>query len=71
MRVRVGGGPLRKVAVKVYDKARMASDARKRKNLQREVNILSRLDHLNIVKIHESFETSSRVKLHSKRVEKM
>jgi len=49
-----------KVAVKIYEKYNL-SDPRRMKNVQREISILQELDHPNIIKLLDSFETPKQV----------
>jgi len=49
-----------KVAVKIYEKHHL-SDPRRMKNVRREISILQGLDHPNIIKLHDSFDTTKQV----------
>jgi serine/threonine protein kinase len=51
-----------KVAIKIYPKYKL-NDATKRKAVQREIMCMKRLDHANIVKLHENFETAKDIYL--------
>lgn len=42
--------------MKIYEKHRLA-DPMKRKAVQREITVLKRLDHPNIIKLHELIDT--------------
>jgi len=50
------------VAIKIYEKYRLA-DPRKMKNVRREISILQTLDHPNIIKLHQTIETSRQINL--------
>jgi len=49
-----------KVAVKIYEKHHL-SDPRRMKNVRREISILQGLDHPNIIKLHDSFDTPKQI----------
>ena len=49
-----------KVAVKIYEKHDL-SDPRRMKNVRREISILQDLDHPNIIKLIDNFETPKQV----------
>lgn len=49
-----------KVAVKIYDKS-MLSDPRKMKNVRREISILKEMNHPNVIKLLDSFETPRQI----------
>ena len=51
-----------KVAVKIYDKKRL-DEPNKIKNLEREINILSDLDHFTIAKLISAIETPTEIYL--------
>ncbi len=51
-----------KVAVKIYEKYNL-SDPRRMKNVRREISILQELEHPNIIKMLDSFETPKQVNL--------
>jgi serine/threonine protein kinase len=48
------------VALKVYEKSKMNTVSRK-KSLRREINIMSRIKHPNIVKLIEAIEIETQV----------
>lgn len=48
------------VAIKTYSKAKL-KDSEKRDNLKREIDILSRVRHTNIIEFVEAIETASTV----------
>ena len=52
----------RKVAIKIYDKSKFM-DQNKLKNVQREIQILHKLNHPNILKLYESIETETYIYL--------
>ena len=52
----------RKVAIKTYEKSKLV-DASRKKSVQREIKILHRLDHPNIVKLHEVVDTPKHLHL--------
>jgi serine/threonine protein kinase len=47
-----------KYAIKTYEKSKL-TDHQKRKNVTREIKILSKLRHPNIIKLNSAAETSS------------
>ena len=49
-----------KVALKIYEKSKLISPQR-RKNVRREILILEKLNHPNIVRLYEAFETQNQV----------
>lgn len=49
-------------ALKTYDKIKL-SDPDKRKNLAREVKILSRINHANIIRLHDVIDTENQFHL--------
>ena len=46
----------KKVAIKIYDKVKL-NDVHKRNAVKREIEVLKKLDHPNVVKLHEIIET--------------
>ncbi|CAG9318879.1 unnamed protein product [Blepharisma stoltei] len=52
----------KKVAIKVYEKITLL-DSNKKKNVQREIRILSKLNHPSIVKLYETIETPRSINL--------
>ena len=50
---------LEKFAAKIYDKSKLLQDANRRSSCVREVMILSRIQHANIARFVEAFETDS------------
>ena len=51
-----------KVAVKMYDRYKLM-DTQRKKSALREIKILSKLNHPNVVKLYESIDTSKYVYL--------
>ena len=51
-----------KVAIKQYDRSKL-SEAQRKKQAIREIRILSRLAHSNIIKLYESIDTPQHVYL--------
>lgn len=51
-----------KYAIKVYDKSKL-TDINRQKSVRREIKLLQKMNHSNIVKIYEAFETDSHVYL--------
>lgn len=51
-----------KFAIKIYAKYKL-NDVTKKKAVQREIGCMKRLDHPNIVKLYENFETSKEIYL--------
>lgn len=50
-----------KFAIKIYEKFKL-SDPNKFKNIRREINILSKMEHENIIRIYHVIDTVSTVK---------
>ena len=51
-----------KVAIKVYDKSKL-TDTNRQRSVRREIKLLQKMNHPNIVKIYEAFETDDNVYL--------
>lgn len=51
----------KKVAIKIYDKVKLL-DTQRKNSVKREIQILKRLDHQNIVKLHEVIDNSKQVR---------
>ena len=51
------------MAIKTYDKQKIMSDPQKIKNTQREIKILSKLNHPNIIKLRSCAETYNHLHL--------
>jgi MAP/microtubule affinity-regulating kinase len=56
------------VAIKIYEKYKLV-DAQVKHNLIREIKVLSRLNHPNILRLYESIDTLSNVYLITEYVE--
>ena len=52
----------KKFAIKVYDKSKL-TDANRQRSVRREIKLLQKMNHPNIVKIYEAFETDDYVYL--------
>lgn len=50
----------KKIAVKIYEKIKLIEPNRK-KSVKREIKIMEKLDHPNIAKLYEAFESSKQV----------
>lgn len=46
----------KKYAIKIYDKAKL-TDTNRQRSVRREVKLLQKMNHKNVVKIFEAFET--------------
>jgi hypothetical protein len=55
----------KKVAIKIYDKVKLL-DTQRKNSVKREIQILKRLDHQNIVKLHEVIDNPKQVKIRRK-----
>eukprot|EP00356_Strombidium_inclinatum_P017155 CAMPEP_0170487396 /NCGR_PEP_ID=MMETSP0208-20121228/6218_1 /TAXON_ID=197538 /ORGANISM="Strombidium inclinatum, Strain S3" /LENGTH=188 /DNA_ID=CAMNT_0010761661 /DNA_START=1347 /DNA_END=1913 /DNA_ORIENTATION=+ len=51
---------MKKYAIKIYQKAKL-NDSMKRKAVQREILALRKIDHPNIIKMHDLIETSKEI----------
>ena len=51
---------MKKYAIKIYQKAKL-NDSMKRKAVQREIMALKRIDHPNIIRMHDLIETSKQI----------
>lgn len=49
-----------KVAIKIYDKTKL-QDSQRRKGVRREIKILERIRHQNIIELYEAFDTKKQV----------
>lgn len=49
-----------KIAVKIYEKLKLMEPNR-RKSVKREMKIMEKLDHVNIAKLYEAFESHKQV----------
>ena len=50
----------KKVAIKIYEKSRLL-DPQRRKSVRREIRVMDRLSHANVVKFYEVADTSRQV----------
>ena len=62
MRLALNKEDNKKYAIKIYDKSKL-TDTNRQKSVRREIKLLQRMNHPNIVKIYEAFETESNVYL--------
>lgn len=51
-----------KYAIKVYDKSKL-SDISRQKSVRREIKLLQKMNHPNIIKLYDAFETDHHVYL--------
>lgn len=52
----------KKYAIKIYDKSKL-TDINRQRSVRREIKLLQKMSHPNIVKIYEAFETDDNVYL--------
>jgi serine/threonine protein kinase len=52
-----------RLAIKIYDKEKILSNASRKRSVSREITLLKRLDHPNIVKLYESIDTPKSLNL--------
>lgn len=57
------------LAMKIYDKDKILSNASRQRSVSREINLLKKLDHPNIVKLYESIHTKKSLNLVMEHVE--
>lgn len=57
------------LAMKIYDKEKVLSNASRKRSVSREIQLLKRLDHPNIVKLYESIDTKKSLNLVMEHVE--
>lgn len=62
MRVATHKKTNKKYAIKVYDKSKL-TDTNRQRSVRREIKLLQKMSHKNIVKIYEAFETDDHVYL--------
>lgn len=62
MRVAVYRPLNKKIAIKVYEKAKL-KDPQRKKSVRREIRILQTLNHLNIVKIYDVVESNNHLNI--------
>jgi hypothetical protein len=53
----------RKMAVKIYEKSKLL-DPQRKSSVKREIQILKKLDHVNIVKLNEVIDTAKQVRIY-------
>lgn len=58
-----------KLAMKIYDKEKILSNESRKRSVSREIQLLKRLDHPNIVKLYESIDTRKSLNLVMEHVE--
>lgn len=58
-----------RLAMKIYDKEKILSNASRKRSVTREINLLKKLDHPNIVKLYESIDTRKSLNLVMEHVE--
>jgi len=51
---------MKKYAIKIYQKSKL-NDSMKRKAVQREIMALKRIDHPNIIRMHDLIETGKQI----------
>lgn len=49
--------------MKIYDKEKILSNASRKRSVLREINLLKKLNHVNIVKLYESIDTRKNLNL--------
>ena len=52
----------KKVAIKIYEKPKIM-DPMRRKSVKREIKLMQKMDHPNIIKIYDTFETNNHVNI--------
>ena len=52
----------KKVAIKIYEKSKIM-DPMRRKSVKREIKLMQKMDHPNIIKIYDTFETNNHVNI--------
>jgi MAP/microtubule affinity-regulating kinase len=55
--------------MKIYDKEKILSNASRKRSVSREIKLLKKLDHPNIVKLYESIDTRKSLNLVMEHVE--
>lgn len=55
--------------MKIYDKEKILSNASRKRSVSREITLLKKLDHPNIVKLYESIDTRKSLNLIMEHVE--
>lgn len=60
----------KKVALKIYDKSKLGEPQRQL-SVQREINLMGKLSHPNIVKLHDTFDTKRHVVLEMEYIQGM
>lgn len=58
-----------RIAMKIYDKEKILSNASRKRSVSREIELLRRLEHPNIVRLYESIDTKKTLNLVMEHVE--
>ena len=58
-----------RLAMKIYDKEKILSNASRKRSVSREIALLKRLDHPNIVKLYDSIDTRKSLNLIMEHIE--
>lgn len=51
------------MALKTYEKSKLVNDSYRKESLKKEVEILGKIDHPNIIKLFDSIDTSTKVSI--------
>ena len=54
-------GSNKKVAIKHYDKAKLSKDPIQVESLRKEMKIMSKLDHVGIVKFYDAIDSGNKI----------
>lgn len=60
MRIGIHKPTNKKVAIKIYEKYKLL-DPQRRKSVRREIKLMEKLNHPNIIKLYEAIDTSRQV----------